>query len=1030
MSVATANRAGAVLARALGGHPVEALGPARRPRPRPRPRPPRPAAASPRPTCSPWSRAPACAPGTVARASPSSPTCSSAASGADPGAVRALELALAEHLALPRRRHRPARPGPPPVTAAPLPPDLHASPATARHPRRRPARRRHRARRHRCDRGDLPADPLGLTAGARRRPPGRRPARRRPRRRPAARARPPRAHARRARAARPATLSAPCPSTTPVSLATLGTGLPPGSHGILGFVTDVPGEDRTLNHVQWGDDPDPRPWQARPTVFEQAAARRRRRHRRRPVRLRAAPGLTRAAYRGADYAGAVSPGDLAPRSCTRARRRHRAPSSTATSAELDLTGHVRGVDSASWRAPARSVVDRMVEQLVDGLPDDAALLVTADHGMLDVPADTRLDLDEEPELADGVRLLAGEPRARYVHTEPGAADDVLAALARRSSATGPGWPAGTEAVASGVFGAVDDALAARIGDVVALARGTWAFTDTRARARPEPAGRLPRLAHRDRAGDPAARSPGAARSAEPPAQPQRPACQVRECAGCVRAAGQPARPASDGRLSTRRPPRRRPGRPGRPPSARPRRRRRQRPDRAHRAGRPRRAARARRGRACWAAWAAGGSPARPRSQGSATCPAACAATSSAAVAGHLPVVEAVRQDDDVRGEPVAAEVAALPDVGRARRRQRPGQRPAAQRAAGVVPAVGADQVDRARRRLAHRPVPRQRRAARRRTRADRPPQPLRARAGCRRRPTAGRSRPAGRRGGGPAAAARSPARAPAGQQRRHPRGRTGTRAARPGPRGRAARPAASAGPATRWRPGSRRAASACTEQRAASSRPGRPREPARRVRSPRRPRRRPAGVGDDRDRLGDQPAGAASSRSAASSPGRSPTFSSPAGQQRGQRRRGRRPGRSCVRRPATSATRPPAAVAQHAPQPAAAPAARCRRRARPRPPRLGQRRDRLRPHLRPGAARAAGRRPSAGSTRSSQLLQRRRARAATSSADGVRVGEVDAERQRAAQRRVVGGERAHQVQRRLHRAPTGSPSGRRWSGGR
>ena len=67
-------------------------------------------------------------------------------------------------------------------------------------------------------------------------------------------------------------LSAPCPSTTPVSLATLGTGLPPGSHGILGFVTDVPGEDRTLNHVQWADDPDPDVWQAQRTVFEQAQA--------------------------------------------------------------------------------------------------------------------------------------------------------------------------------------------------------------------------------------------------------------------------------------------------------------------------------------------------------------------------------------------------------------------------------------------------------------------------------------------------------------------------------------------------------------------------------------------------------------------------------------------------------------------------------------------------------------------------------------------------------------------------------------
>jgi hypothetical protein len=33
-----------------------------------------------------------------------------------------------------------------------------------------------------------------------------------------------------------------------------------------------------------------------------------------------------------------------------------------------------------------------------------------------------------------------------------------------------------EAVASGVFGPVGDEVAERIGDVVALARGTWAFT--------------------------------------------------------------------------------------------------------------------------------------------------------------------------------------------------------------------------------------------------------------------------------------------------------------------------------------------------------------------------------------------------------------------------------------------------------------------------------------------------------------------------------------------------------------------------
>jgi hypothetical protein len=273
-------------------------------------------------------------------------------------------------------------------------------------------------------------------------------------------------------------LSAPCPSTTPVSLATLGTGLPPGSHGILGFVTLVPGargatgEDRSLNHVQWGDDPDPALWQPRRTVFEQADAAGV------PVTAvgpyaYAGSGLTRAVYRGAAYTGVVSHGDLTAlllRSLTATPR----ALVCGYIAELDLTGHVRGVDSPSWRAQL-ALVDRVVEQVVDALPEDAALLVTADHGMLDVPADTRVDLEADPDLTDGVRLLAGEPRARYVHAEPGAEDDVLARW--REILGDRAWVAGRDdAVASGVFGPVDDGLAARIGDVVALARGSWAFT--------------------------------------------------------------------------------------------------------------------------------------------------------------------------------------------------------------------------------------------------------------------------------------------------------------------------------------------------------------------------------------------------------------------------------------------------------------------------------------------------------------------------------------------------------------------------
>jgi hypothetical protein len=270
-------------------------------------------------------------------------------------------------------------------------------------------------------------------------------------------------------------LSAPCPSTTPVSLATLATGLPPGAHGILGFVTAVPGEDRALNHVQWRDDPDPDVWQARRTVFEQAQAAGVPATAVGPYAY-AGSGLTRAVYRGAAYTGAVSHGDL----CALVLHSLAATPRALVYGyipELDLTGHVRGIGSAAWRAQL-AFVDRVVEQLVAGLPDDAALLVTADHGMLDVPDGTRFDLDEVPELADGVRLLAGEPRARYVHAEPGAASDVLDRW--RGVLGDRAWVSSRdEAVASGVFGPVDDGVVERIGDVVALARGSWALVTPR-----------------------------------------------------------------------------------------------------------------------------------------------------------------------------------------------------------------------------------------------------------------------------------------------------------------------------------------------------------------------------------------------------------------------------------------------------------------------------------------------------------------------------------------------------------------------
>ena len=56
------------------------------------------------------------------------------------------------------------------------------------------------------------------------------------------------------------------------SLGSLGTGLPPSAHGMLGYQVAIPGTDRLLNGLNWPKDVDPVEWQPRPTIFERAFA--------------------------------------------------------------------------------------------------------------------------------------------------------------------------------------------------------------------------------------------------------------------------------------------------------------------------------------------------------------------------------------------------------------------------------------------------------------------------------------------------------------------------------------------------------------------------------------------------------------------------------------------------------------------------------------------------------------------------------------------------------------------------------------
>jgi hypothetical protein len=265
-------------------------------------------------------------------------------------------------------------------------------------------------------------------------------------------------------------LTAAFPSTTPVSLVTIGTGTPPGAHGQVGFFLNVPGTSRVLNPLTWADDPDPRRWQPVEPVFVRAAA----------AGVAATvvsrpefegSGLTVAAYRGATFRGASDLDGTA--AAMLAALREPAPALVyGYHRDVDHFGHRAGVDSPPWRA-AVAEVDRLVRMVAEGLPGDAALLVTADHGLLNVPADRRFDLDADPRLRAGVAVVAGEPRVRYLHTVPGARDDVLAAW---RGVLGPAaWVASRdEVLAGGWYGPVAAAHLARIGDVVVVCRDDYA----------------------------------------------------------------------------------------------------------------------------------------------------------------------------------------------------------------------------------------------------------------------------------------------------------------------------------------------------------------------------------------------------------------------------------------------------------------------------------------------------------------------------------------------------------------------------
>ncbi len=266
------------------------------------------------------------------------------------------------------------------------------------------------------------------------------------------------------------TLTSVAPSTTAAALTSLATGLAPAVHGVVGYRVAI--GDEILNVLGWRlgasdarQSVPPREFQPFPPFARSPVPT--------PVVSRQdyrATGFTAAHLGDSPLHGWHTPSGLVVE--VRRLLRREAPFVYAYYDGVDRSAHASGLDE---RYDAELVaVDRLVGDLLEVLPKDAALVVTADHGQVEVGASTEV---LGGEVMDCVSLLSGEGRFRWLHARPGAKDDLLERAAGLYGEIA--WVRDVEQVISEGWlgGAPSPGVRGRLGDVVLVPFASTAFLD-------------------------------------------------------------------------------------------------------------------------------------------------------------------------------------------------------------------------------------------------------------------------------------------------------------------------------------------------------------------------------------------------------------------------------------------------------------------------------------------------------------------------------------------------------------------------
>ena len=245
---------------------------------------------------------------------------------------------------------------------------------------------------------------------------------------------------------------------------------------MVGYAIRNPDNGHILNQLSGLDDVDPRVWQSVETVWEREPDTMDGTYNKLIVsaeRYRGS-GLTAAILRGAPYAGANTH-EQRLEQVHRFLQHSRSGVVYVYIPELDQAAHQFGVNSDQWVRRLEEL-DGFIADTLRVLGPKDGLIVTADHGVLDVPPHKHRMIPAESDLLRDV-VTGGEPRFLHLYSTRDAEE---LAHAWREAEGDVAWVATRdEAIDAGWFGTVRAEHRSRIGEVLVTPKGIAVYYDER-----------------------------------------------------------------------------------------------------------------------------------------------------------------------------------------------------------------------------------------------------------------------------------------------------------------------------------------------------------------------------------------------------------------------------------------------------------------------------------------------------------------------------------------------------------------------